>query len=125
MHVYNPLDPFGIVSSCWEVQKAWLQHPHELSEEMSKLSAETSALLAWQGNAGAEDMIPPVVYDERFQDEMWTKSPYFDTLKEFYLLYSRWLEDATYRTPGASEETKHRAAFWIRQDPGARTAAWA
>ncbi len=113
--MYNPLDPFGIVSSCWEVQKAWLQHPRELSEELNKLGAEAAALASPQWLGGEDDMIPAVSYDERFQDPVWTKSPQFDTLKEFYLLYTRWFEDAIYRTPGASEETKHKAAFWVRQ----------
>jgi len=113
--VYDPLDPFGIVSSCWEVQNAWLQHPRELSEELKKLGTEAAALASPPWLGGEEDMIPAASYDERFQDPIWTKSPYFDTLKEFYLLYTRWIEDAIYRTPGASEEAKYKAAFWMRQ----------
>ncbi|MGH8501004.1 MAG: PHA/PHB synthase family protein [Gammaproteobacteria bacterium] len=41
--------------------------------------------------------------------------PFLDPLKENYLLYTRWLEDAIYKTPDVSEKTRRRAAFWTRE----------
>ncbi len=116
--MYNPLDPFGIMAACREVQKAWWTHPVLLNEELTRLNVCVSMLASWQRTAGLpqhSDLIPPVVYDERFKHPLWTKNPYLDTLKEAYLLYTRWLEDAIYKTPEMAEKTKRKAAFWTRQ----------
>ena len=112
------LDPFGILSSCWQVQKAWLSHPQKLTEELAKLEAEIWSLEEWQRITGAGshgDLFPAAPYDERFQLSNWTENPYLDTLKESYLLYTRWLEDAIFETPDVPEKTKKKAAFWARQ----------
>lgn len=116
--MYNPLDPFGITAACGEVQKAWWTHPFPLSQELTRLNAGVLALATWQRAAGLPqhgDLIPPVVYDERFQHPLWTKNPVLDTLKEAYLLYTRWLEDSIYATPEVAEKTKRKAAFWTRE----------
>ncbi len=116
--MYRPFDPFGITAACREVQKAWLAQPHQWTEEMMRLGARALALSVWQrmaGQATHDDMIPPVAYDERFQNPLWRQNPYLDTLKEIYLLYTRWLEDAIYKTPDVPEKTKRKAAFWTRE----------
>jgi polyhydroxyalkanoate synthase len=112
------IDPFGIVSSCWEIQKAWLQHPGDLAGELTKLGTDLWALQIWQRIfrfAAQNDLIPTDRHDERFQDPIWTYNPYFDTLKEIYLLYSHWLEDAVYQTPSVQDKTRRKAAFWVRE----------
>jgi polyhydroxyalkanoate synthase len=112
------IDPFGIISSCWEVQEAWLQHPRDLAGELIKLGTGLGTLQIWQrmSRVGLQnDLIPADSYDERFQDPIWTHNPYFDTLKEIYLLYIHWLEDAVYHTPGVQDKTRRKAAFWIRE----------
>jgi polyhydroxyalkanoate synthase len=63
----------------------------------------------------APDPVKPSEYDERFQDPAWTQNPWFDFLKEYYLLGSRALEDAIFATPDVPEKTRRRAAFWARQ----------
>jgi poly[(R)-3-hydroxyalkanoate] polymerase subunit PhaC len=65
--------------------------------------------------AAQYDLIPTDRYDERFQDPLWTHNPYLDTLKEIYLLYIHWLEDAVYQTPGVQDKTRRKAAFWVRE----------
>jgi polyhydroxyalkanoate synthase len=61
------------------------------------------------------DYVPPVSYDERFQDSAWVENPWFDFLKEYYLLCTRTIEDTIFATPGVPEKTRRRAAFWARQ----------
>ncbi|MDQ3796845.1 MAG: alpha/beta fold hydrolase [Pseudomonadota bacterium] len=116
--MYNSLDPFGIAAACRKVQRAWWAHPFLLSEELTRLGGRALALSTWQraaGLPGAGDLIPAVVYDERFQHPLWTQNPYLDTIKEVYLLYTHWLEDTIYRTPRVSDKIKYRAAFWTRE----------
>jgi len=113
------LDPFGTLSSCHQVQQAWLQHPEELTDRLRQLGNELSELQIQVGRCAtglhAEDCIPAKHYDERFQEPIWKESPFFDALKEYYLLYTHWLEDAIFDTPGTDPKTARRAAFWTRQ----------
>ena len=116
--MYKLLDPFGIAAVCGKVQEAWCAHPFLLNDELTRLGAGTVALANWQRMAGSpesSDLIPPAVFDERFKHPLWTRSPVLDTIKEAYLLYTRWLEDAIYKTPDVSEDIKRRAAFWMRE----------
>ncbi len=113
------LDPFGILSAVGEVQRAWLGNPQALSEEVRRLAEGVLRLQehAARRFAGSEeaDAFPPVPEDERFRDRIWTENPYLDTLKESYLLWTRWLEDAIFQTPGVEDKTRRKAAFWARQ----------
>jgi polyhydroxyalkanoate synthase len=116
--MHNLFDPFGIYSASWKVLTAWLEHPRALSEESTKFWTEFWALQNWQRTAAGadhEDLVPPAGYDERFQDPAWTENPLFDTFKETYLLYTRWLEDAIFATPWVDDKIRRRAAFWARE----------
>jgi polyhydroxyalkanoate synthase len=113
------VDPFGIASSLLQVQQAWLTQPKELSSELAKLGSELWSLQqqSFQRMLGlaSEDAFPAAQRDERFQADIWTENPYLDTMKEYYLLYTRWLEDAVFTTPELPEKERKRAAFWLRQ----------
>lgn len=113
------LDPFGIVPACTAVVQAWGQAPEKLQARMQEF---LTALLEVQRQVAERavghfvaDFVPPVSYDERFQDKAWTDSPWFDFLKEYYLLYTRAIEDAIFATPDVPERTRRQAAFWARQ----------
>jgi polyhydroxyalkanoate synthase len=113
------VDPFGIASSMLQIQQAWLAQPKELSSAFGKLGGELWSLqqqsfLRILGVA-SEDAFPAAERDERFQADIWTENPYLDTIKEYYLLYTRWLEDTVFTTPEVPEKERKRAAFWLRQ----------
>lgn len=80
--MHKSFDPFGIVSSCWAVHRAWLTHPGELAVELAKLDVGLWSLEAWQRLAyyGRRDLIPAARYDERFQDPVWTVNPHLDRM---------------------------------------------
>ena len=113
------LDPFGIMTSCLEVQQAWLRQPGELAKQLFKLAEQCSNLqiLGYRRfcGQGVEDTVRPVAYDERFAEPIWTEHPYYDLMKESYLAYSRWLEDAIEKTPDVAPRIKQKAGFWVRQ----------
>lgn len=95
-----------------------MRHPDKLFREYSRLASDFSALNVWQrmlGYTQHPDLVPPHTYDERFQDNAWNANPYLNTVKEIYLLYVHWLEDAIYNTPAVSAKIKNRAAFWTRE----------
>jgi len=112
-------DPFGILASCREVQSAWLGKPNLLAEETEKLLSgalllQQQAINRFLGGDGA-DTVSPVAEDERFRDPIWTENAGLNTLKQYYLLWTRWLEDAIFEAPGVEDKTRRKAAFWARQ----------
>ncbi len=113
------IDPFGIFSSALEVQYSWLQHPDKLATQMVKFGEELGMInqtfFARVYGMPADDLIPSNRYDDRFKDSAWTEHPSYDLIKELYLLYTHWLEDAIYETPDLSDKERRKAAFWARQ----------
>lgn len=112
-------DPFGMVSMWFKAQQAWLLSPDVLTSAMGRYAGD---MLHWQQLAMARclgtqdaDVFPPNPEDTRFSDPAWEEVPFWDSLKEWYLLNTRWLQDALYETPGLSDQERSRAAFWLRQ----------
>ena len=116
---HDSLDPFGMFDACWRVQQVWLSQPQELFHQFCELGSGLAALQVQASRrlsgSDSRDLIPAVRYDERFQGPIWEKNLYFDHLKEVYLLYTHWLEDAIYATPEVTEQEKLKAGFQIRQ----------
>lgn len=117
--VKRHVDPFGVFDSLFAAQVAWLQQPAVLGSEVRQLIEGNYDLWLQTfkrfSGMDTDDVIPAVQYDERFKESAWTENPWFDLLKEIYLLYSRWLIDAVFKTPGLDDKTRRRAAFWTRQ----------
>ena len=114
-----PLDPFDIVGSTLAVQQAWLRQPERLAASLQGLALDAARVRDrfMQSSFGlpSEPAVDAVIYDERFQDPTWTERPGFSYLKEIYLLYGRWLEDAIHATEDVDPKQRQRAAFWSRQ----------
>lgn len=113
------LDPFGVAAAFGAVSQAWLAHPKELAQALGKLAAEFQALnlhaLSRVVGIEDEDLVKSAPDDERFSDPAWTQLPAYSALKQYYLLFTRWLQDTLYRTPGVAARDKRRATFWARQ----------
>jgi polyhydroxyalkanoate synthase len=113
------LDPYGIGKAFAEVQRAWLQHPAELGEALTRLAMDLNSLQleAWHLADGRrlEEKVKAAEGDERFKDPEWTENPAFATLKQYYLAYTRWLQDTLYHTPDVPGKVKRKATFWARQ----------
>jgi len=113
------VDPFGMFDACQKVQQAWLQQPQALAEQFNALASDVAtvqmhAMRRYFGE-NEEDLVRVNPFDERFQDPTWEQNPFFDHLKELYLLGTRWLEDAIEAPPGSDEEAKTKAVFMTRQ----------
>ncbi len=113
------LDPFDIAGSTLAVQQAWLRQPERLATLWQQLLLDASRvqerLACTSLGLSAQPGLEANDYDERFQDPIWTDQPGFNYLKDLYLLYSHWLEDALYATEGIDSQQRQRAAFWARQ----------
>ena len=113
------LDPLGMVAPIVHAQHAWGLHPLEFWELATRFGAD---LLTLQLHTGAKlagrdvaDVVVPQSDDLRFADPVWTREPFWDLLKQWYLFYTRHVQDALFQTPGLSPRERRRAAFWWRQ----------
>lgn len=115
----NNLDPFGIFESYTDIIQAWSKNPDKLHQNFHDFHTnlfEIHQQIAERAMGNfVQDYVAPVSYDERFQDNAWVENPWFDFLKEYYLLCTRTIEDTIFTTPDVPEKTKRRAAFWARQ----------
>lgn len=112
-------DPFGVLAPLTHAHLAWLLHPQELSERWLRFGAglltlqmHTAARLAGRGGA---DLVQPRADDTRFADPVWSRDVPADLLKQWYLFFTRQIEDALFDTPGLSPKERRRAAFWWRK----------
>ncbi|MDW5415516.1 alpha/beta fold hydrolase [Iodobacter sp. CM08] len=112
-------DPFGLMASSRKAQQAWLQNPQALSNVLFRYVNDVTK---WQsftarrfwGEADS-DVFPPHPEDVRFADPIWSDNPFWDGIKEWYLLNTHWLQDTLYATPDMGEHERNRSAFWLRQ----------
>jgi len=113
------LDPFGIGASFAQVARGWLTRPDELSTALSRLALglQNVQLSVWQSALGLPPAAPVEAArdDARFADPAWSRVPALALLKQYYLAYTRWLEDTLYDSPGVTAKDRRRAAFWARQ----------
>ncbi|MEN3373220.1 alpha/beta fold hydrolase [Dechloromonas sp. ZS-1] len=117
--VSQAFDPFGVMTSMLSAQVAWLMHPQELTRAAVGLSGDLMALQAHVARRAlgmpSEDVIKPHADDARFADPVWTESPSWDIIKEWYLAFTHRLEDMLFETPGLSDKERRRSAFWLRK----------
>lgn len=116
--VEQSVDPLGLSAPIAHAQLAWLTHPQELSARMISLSKDFWQL-QWHAlhrmmNVRSDDPIQAHHDDVRFADPVWTETPSWDLLKEWYLAFTHHTQDMLHHTPGLSHQERRKAAFWWR-----------
>ena len=103
MAISKAADPFGVTSSLLNAQMAWMMHPQELMRATSALSGDLLALQTHVMRRAlgmpSEDVITPNPDDVRFADPVWSDAATWDIIKEWYLAFTRRLEDMFFETP--------------------------
>ncbi|MFK0165381.1 PHA/PHB synthase family protein [Rhizobium sp. NPDC090279] len=113
-------DPFtDMVKTLSKVGEYWLSDPRRTLEAQTHLLSGyfglwTKTMQRLSGDSSAEAEAEPVK-DRRFADEDWQKNPFFDFLKQTYLLTSNWAEKLVGEAEGLDEHTRHKAAFYTKQ----------
>ncbi|TCQ28359.1 PHA/PHB synthase family protein [Rhizobium sp. PP-CC-3G-465] len=116
-------DPMtDLVKTLSKVSEYWMSDPRRSFEAQTHLM--TSMMGMWtrslQKASGLD--IPPSETptlepprDKRFADPDWIANPFFDMLRQAYLVLSDWAEKMVTQTEGLDEHTRHKAAFYVRQ----------
>lgn len=115
----QPLDPFGILPTLETLTRRWLSDP---------VGAFQTQIEAWRGYLGVWQhfnrrllgldtaaVIAPQPTDRRFVDEEWEANPFFDFLKQTYLVAADALLKHAHATNGLEPTTRRKAEFILRQ----------
>lgn len=113
-------DPItDMVKTLSKVGEYWLSDPRRTLEAQTHLLSGyfglwTKTMQRLSGDSSAQ-VTPEPVKDKRFADEDWQKNPFFDFLRQTYLLTSGWAEKLISDAEGLDEHTRHKATFYTRQ----------
>jgi polyhydroxyalkanoate synthase len=120
--VATPAEASDVVKTMGKVAEYWLSDPRRTLEAQSALGGQMMELWGHTLRRLHGEQVPPVATpeprDNRFKDAEWTENPYFDFLKQAYLVTTRWADGLV---AGASmdEHAKHKAEFYMKQIAGA------
>ncbi|GLK72877.1 class I poly(R)-hydroxyalkanoic acid synthase [Ancylobacter dichloromethanicus] len=111
-------DLADVAKTIGNVAEYWLSDPQRTLEAQSRLIGGYldlwSSALKKLGGEKTRPVVEPTARDARFADAEWNTNPFFDALKQAYLLTANWAEDMV----GEAEidpRTKHKAEFYVRQ----------
>ena len=115
----QPLDPFGILPTLETLTRRWLSDP--VGAFHTQIDAWREYLGVWQHFnrrlLGLETtaVIAPQPNDRRFVDQEWEANPFFDFLKQTYLVAADALLKHAHATSGLEPTTRRKAEFILRQ----------
>ena len=68
------------------------------------------------GDDAGEPIVMPAPDDRRFRAQEWRENPFYDFIKQSYLLTSNWfLSTVQQNSGGLDEKSAHKLAFYTRQ----------
>ena len=108
-----------MVRSLGHVAEYYLSEPKRALEAQAALGAQfvdlwASTLQRFQG-AAAQPIAEPDRTDKRFSDAEWRDNPYFDFIKQAYVLTTRWADDLVRRADEMDPHERDKAQFYLRQ----------
>jgi polyhydroxyalkanoate synthase len=101
------------------VAEYWLTDPQRAAAAQNTLAKGYMDLWAMTVKRMAGEHPEPVKpadpRDRRFSDPDWNNNPFFDALKQAYLLTTDWAERMVKEAEGIDEHTKRKAEFYVKQ----------
>jgi polyhydroxyalkanoate synthase len=112
-------DVTDVVKTIGQVAEYWLSDPQRALELQTSLGRAYLDLWAGAVKRMAGETPAPVATpdskDKRFADPEWSQNQFFDFLKQAYLLTSHWGERLVADASGVDEQTRQKAAFYVKQ----------
>ncbi|MDK9695204.1 MAG: class I poly(R)-hydroxyalkanoic acid synthase [Siculibacillus sp.] len=112
-------DIANVTKTLAQVGEYWLADPQRTIAAQNRLMHGWvdlwSSTLKRMSGEPVTPVAAPDPRDKRFQDPEWSDNAFFDFLKQFYLITSRWAEDLVDETSSLDEHTKAKADFYVKQ----------
>ncbi len=90
------------------LHQQWLERQHQLWQSFAQKRTE-------EGGGASINVVPADPSDRRFRAPEWSGSPYFDYLRQAYLLNSAFVRDCVEATPVADGRAKDRLRYVSKQ----------
>jgi polyhydroxyalkanoate synthase len=116
---FSLVDPDAVTKDFLEFGAKLMAEPEKLAQAQLALWRDQTTL--WQRmlqRVQGEDtdaLIEPERGDRRFKDPAWEQEPFFDYIKQSYLLSADWMRGLIDEAENQDPETKERVAFFTRQ----------
>jgi polyhydroxyalkanoate synthase subunit PhaC len=112
-------DIFEMVKSIGRVAEYYLSNPQRALAAQTALATQfvdlwAATLQRLQGDEAAP-VAAPDASDKRFADAEWRDNPYFDFIKQAYMLTTRWSDDLVKRADELEPHDRDKARFYVRQ----------
>ena len=107
-----------LVKIMGKVAEYWMSDPKRTLEAQTHLL--NAVFGVWSRSLARfatpeQPLADPLPKDKRFSDEDWERNPFFDFLRQTYLVLSQWAEKMVNDAGGLDEHTRHKANFYMRQ----------
>ena len=108
-----------MVRSIGRVAEYYMTDPQRAFAAQTALTKQfvdlwASTLQRLQGEQ-APPVAAPDAADKRFADSAWRDNPYFDFIKQAYVLTTRWADDLVKRADDLTPHDREKAQFYLRQ----------
>ena len=108
-----------MVRSIGRVAEYYMADPQRAFAAQTALTKQfvdlwASTLQRLQGEQ-APPVAAPDAADKRFADAAWRDNPYFDFIKQAYVLTTRWADDLVKRADELDPHDREKAQFYLRQ----------
>jgi poly[(R)-3-hydroxyalkanoate] polymerase subunit PhaC len=108
-----------MVRSIGRVAEYYMAEPQRAFTAQAALTSQfvdlwAATLQRLQGEK-AEPIAPPDASDKRFADAAWRDNPYFDFIKQAYVLTTRWADDLVKHADELEPHDRDKAQFYLRQ----------
>ncbi|KAB2916400.1 MAG: class I poly(R)-hydroxyalkanoic acid synthase [Hyphomicrobiaceae bacterium] len=117
---YQVIDPRTVMSTFLQVAACAGINPTRFLEEQNAYCIHMLEL--WQRTAmrllthePVDPVIAPAPDDKRFKGEAWAANPFYDYVKQAYLLSARHLQSVVRNVDGLDPQTARKADFYVRQ----------
>ena len=101
------------------VAQSYMADPQRFMDAQMRLMGGYSELWqnTWRRFLGEtlQPVAAPEKGDKRFNDKDWQENSFFDFIKQFYLISTRWAIETVRNAEGVDERTRHKARFYVEQ----------
>jgi polyhydroxyalkanoate synthase subunit PhaC len=118
--LYDDLAP--ALKTLAHLHRAWVQQPHKMLG--AQVALWNSCFDLWHSsmrrfmgleNGGARPLAVSLPEDPRFKHPAWSENPYFDLLRQSYLITSHWAASLVDTAEDLDPHTRNKARFYLTQ----------